>query len=654
MKTFFSLFVLLFTLTSYAQVKHLVFDINEFLIQGVPVRNAGLFSDKERVFKLIDGGRDRYYYPAPYAAEAIHNLLKNPQLSVHFVSYYGNREWSKRVLSNIFTTSAKDVSLQALIESNGKSMVLGSEDLDRDKKIKIELISNDLQNIFFFTTKKGLLPKKAEDQEIFTGPSFYVFETFQKAKEEAARVGKIPSIPDNEEDWYFERHRFPHVLFAVSKALKEKKFLSEVRDVLKNRDKKAVSIGIKQTSSDWSEIGPRFVTRFKKVSGCAEFNNITDERIRDLDLNKCVTPSLTSPKLVVSGSTVKACALHTKDEDYFVTTTTLSTCIQELKLPAYWTGKGRTACAYYTAELLVVADAPSKSCEKQHVLKHPKSNQLILIEETDDFDSLTIDQIFTKDDPTLKEPFKLYANYDNKPEVGFTLNACRVPEKGYHTIKTDAQGVLLKECQPDTLYSWGPALKKDSLETWMGNDAWVTSMRPLFMTRSPVATFGYGPIPVRIKLKPNLNWVYTSQAHSICGSVSESDKQTTVYYRTMNWSGNIHLLDYIICSPGPIASWSYGLKEHYDEIVKDYNWIRKKEDREFELYLSGGNQLQYLYGGIDGHDFSEYSLIRYLGIMQSMIKNNSGKVHFNPDIPKDQRTTSEHFKTSIPIYYNHR
>jgi hypothetical protein len=654
MKNFLVLLLLTLSFSSYAQVKHLVLDIDGFLIQGIPLKNVNSLSDKERVLKTNEGGRDRYYYPAPYAAEVLRSLHSLPHVVIHFVTATHNRSWLQSVLNKIYVNRAKGITLENFIEADQISSFQGSEDLTADGKIDLRKISSDLKNVFYFTSKKDQLVIGQESQEILTGQSYYVFETYALAQAELMRIGDNVNLPKSDDDWYLERYRFPKINAAVRQALKKKSsFITELRQALSDKNRDKVSLGIKQIRDNWKEIGPRFSLNSGRINGCAEYNNIEDFLLRALNLNDCLKDLPTEFRLITTTDAVKGCGHYSTEHNQLVKEVAMSTCVDKLNFATYWDGRNRTSCFYYTNNYLKVAPALASKCDNLHVMLNPFNEKLELVEEVENFDNLSLDEIFNRFKPTLQEVFQLWAPYDNDSKMGFSIQGCRVPAYGHHTIKEGAYG-LIDDCKPDTLYSWGPVGKKDNLEQWMGSSgSWVKSIRPLFMVRSPVGSFGYGIVPIRIKLKSNLNWERTDESHLHCDSVSEAKKQNTVFYRPYKVRSDAYLLDYTVCAPGPIASWSYAHKQHYDEIVKEYSWIKIKPETEFELYISGANALSHFYSGVDGYNFSEGSLVNYLRNMLNMIDRKEGKIHWNPSVPNSQRTLNEHFKTSVPMYYNH-
>lgn len=252
---------------------------------------------------------------------------------------------------------------------------------------------------------------------------------------------------------------------------------------------------------------------------------------------------------------------------------------------------------------------------------------------------------YTQDE--LLTPFKV-----SNSDVGYTLTPCHGPGRyDYHLIKRGPDNKILPECIPDTLYSWGDYGKakwfKDRYEK---SGDWSASLeRDFFLARSPLATFGYGMVALRIKLKKNLNVVVSNhdEHRYKCSDFSAEKKKNLLIINQWNVGGNTGL-DHILCSMGPVESWSMGQKEHYDEVLRELNWIQNHDFKEYELYYKSAGKDLLWDTSLDSNDFSwDQFLLNMLNFRQ-LIDNNMGKIVYQ----KGKEKSSDHFKTDFPIYYN--
>lgn len=246
---------------------------------------------------------------------------------------------------------------------------------------------------------------------------------------------------------------------------------------------------------------------------------------------------------------------------------------------------------------------------------------------------------------------ELLSLFNEKPaNVGYTLGKCQDPSASYHLVATGEDGSLLPECVPDTLYSWGDYGKlkwfKDRYST--SGDWTAPFERDFFLTQSPLATFGYGEIPLRIKLRKDVKVILSKSSadQRSCANLTTDEKATSIILNRWNMFHGTGL-DYILCSMGPVESWSFGTKEHYDEIVRDYQWIEKNNYKDYELYYKKDGVDQLWNTNLDGKTFTLEVLLKHLQINRELIDLKLGRVY-------EQRSglSKTHYQTKNPIYYN--
>ena len=172
------------------------------------------------------------------------------------------------------------------------------------------------------------------------------------------------------------------------------------------------------------------------------------------------------------------------------------------------------------------------------------------------------------------------------------------------------------KCISDTFYSWGPAAKVESLKKTMNDGGdWHGNPNPghnLDTLSSAVGSFGYGSIPVRLKLKSN----------------------------------NFGFGEIVVDDANEVESWSYGTPEHYDEIVRDI--LRAKSGKPWHGYSALGGQL-FDIGTLDRHEFTEEKLKDSLLIMIRTILAGEGRIFYSKGSCRNRHLT---FLTRFPTYIN--
>ncbi len=147
----------------------------------------------------------------------------------------------------------------------------------------------------------------------------------------------------------------------------------------------------------------------------------------------------------------------------------------------------------------------------------------------------------------------------------------------------------------------------------------------LYTTISAVGSYGYGLIPVRIKLRPG-----------VYGSPSEYDIQNS----------NV------------VESWSFGTPEHYDEIIRDIQ--RSESKKPWIGYWHSYWALSSIPGGppgdklfftlpLDGHDFTEENLKTALLDVIQTILNGDGRIYYAEGTCRNRK---REFETRFPTYIN--
>lgn len=264
---------------------------------------------------------------------------------------------------------------------------------------------------------------------------------------------------------------------------------------------------------------------------------------------------------------------------------------------------------------------------------------------------------FMEDVASQKQEFKsvdystedlLTPYHGSNSDVGYTLSHCHDPNHSYHNIKTDDQGQLLPGCMPDTLYSWGDWGKIAWYKQNYGaKGQWTTRAldRRLYTTPSPLGTFAYGPILMRLKLRPDARNKLSFGSTS-CNTLSDAEKADTVlvvYWNNKQGTG----VDYILCSMGPVESWSYGTQENYDEVLREKAWVESHDYKEYELYYKRQGVDQLIGLTLDSHEFTADGLNNNLRVARQLVDLKVGGIFAD-----DPAQKKEHFKTAHPIYFN--
>lgn len=164
---------------------------------------------------------------------------------------------------------------------------------------------------------------------------------------------------------------------------------------------------------------------------------------------------------------------------------------------------------------------------------------------------------------------------------GYGLKICERPEKEGHTVPFDENGLFVEACAPDTLYSWLSLehvlfLAKEARE----NKSLLKLSAPLFTWRTPIGTFGYAAphgVSIRIKLRDAVAFNYLPNGVG-CDDPKQINSVNVVYVFGI-------YSEYVICGPDVIASWSFGTREHFEEMLSERNWVESHRVGEYDQFV---------------------------------------------------------------------
>lgn len=258
------------------------------------------------------------------------------------------------------------------------------------------------------------------------------------------------------------------------------------------------------------------------------------------------------------------------------------------------------------------------------------------------------------------------------PLVGNSLRSCTNEAQADQPVKTDAHGNIIEECLPDTLYSWGSLAKIRWLESFMGEMGWSPEFPKnrdyIDTVANPTGSFGYGLYSIRIKLKPTVKFLSCLGFTTTCEDLPEAARKDTVIASAWGGGGSPSAaLEYVICSPSVVESWSYGMPEHYDEIVKDVKWITGPAHHgDYQTYLRGLNKTSGHYEPLyftpypdpemlnfDGTLYTEQGLKDRLLAHLVMVRSRNGAIHTNPQYRSNSKQERKlHFTSKWTIYFH--
>jgi len=236
-----------------------------------------------------------------------------------------------------------------------------------------------------------------------------------------------------------------------------------------------------------------------------------------------------------------------------------------------------------------------------------------------------------------------------------TVQTCNLDKMKWVGIPFDKNGRFQSNCKPQILYSW-----IDSPETINQTDMkWPFRRKSaIFFHRTPLATSIYGTFSYRVKLKANVKYklVEWNTAHYKC-LYPEREKRNTVY---VNQDKN-GFSEYVLCSHGPVESWSFGLNGHLNEMKREYNLIKRLGPLNVDGFLNPNKSKYRCRSCFQGYtindarnDGSESTILKSMDLMKHIVGTKQGRVY---DLMRNRTYKSganldQHFKTNLKLLFH--
>lgn len=238
-----------------------------------------------------------------------------------------------------------------------------------------------------------------------------------------------------------------------------------------------------------------------------------------------------------------------------------------------------------------------------------------------------------------------------------SADKCDLKAMRWVGIPFNKEGRFQKHCRPQVLYSWIA-----SLDTINQKDLYwpFRRKRAIFFHRTPLATSIYGSYSYRVKLKPNVRFklVPWNEAHYKC-LYPEWEKKKTVY---VNQDRN-GFSEYVLCSDGPVESWSFGMPEHLNEMKREFNLIKELGALNVDGFLNpntrkyGCEKCFQRYTIHDArNDGSETTILNSIDYMDRTVDLRVGAVYDLVARKKYQQgeAVKKHFETMLKLPFHKR
>jgi hypothetical protein len=346
MKNILILFFFIICTSAMAQVKHIVFDLDGTLVQGIPFRAAKNVTGTE-VF-TINTDRRYSYVKRPHAEEVIRKLTQQNQIILHIASDLPKDRTN--ALLNGFTVNGTPLST---IIKNNLGKIIYSND------IKLRQVSSDTNNVIYITSKPGNNCKPAK-QKVFLGQGQYYFNTFAEAQAERTRLTGESAldahdiyIPKTQSEFDKEYYKLSSVYYSILSSLRSPNFYGSFDGYLKSKT-------IVKNSKIFAE-NNHSLEFYKLANGKCSTTNVISKKVISRTLNDCIE-SMRIPLQWHKNS----CAY--KDSEHgIVKTLQMNECVEKLPVVYYWKGKTQNNCFAYADGEFKIQVNPN-NCNQTHAI----------------------------------------------------------------------------------------------------------------------------------------------------------------------------------------------------------------------------------------------------------------------------------------------
>jgi hypothetical protein len=621
-----------------SKVTDVLIPLEGFLVQGIPHTNVDLFPT-DLVLKIEVKDRIEYFYVHKDAQEFIAKI-HSEGLTINVVSNLPSE------ISEALAKELKINSLNSTLQDNVNLRSITDHALTSD--ILNPLLGAKLKSTLIITTSEFKADDSLMSQVIDSGPVFYTYPTYALVQSRMTMNTKN-YLPDSEDTWRHELNKLDIVYSIINRS----------------------SLVVGKTADSAQSVLKKFSLDVLEVNGEALLHDRFKPQIYVFNISP---PNRTTPF-----SFVTECQAVDAWTKAVVGKGSAEDCLHGEKVNYYWIDTSEKSCSAFTQLNALIKTSSVQNCLNKAFLKNPKSGKLQVVTWSSKLKGLSLAKIFedscdeasgpidVSDSPNLKY-FKSVlvkgnsATFDELMKLWYPDRqaSVEVSDNSYflkcmtvnRTMRAGSDGLIDPQCRPDTLYSWGPLAKLQNIsQALVDKGSWEVLINPgiqfggyrpkglVYSTISAVATFEYGPVPIRFKVRSDIPMKAVT-------SPSQANNSGEITYYTAQRFEDFYLLD-----GTSIDSWSFGTPEQYDEIVRDIQRMITGKPAIFytnDPQVNGYQTLENL-DAWDGHRASLESLKQSLLTMIKQIVNGEGRIFYREGVCRNRR---KHFETTKPTYIN--
>ncbi len=385
---------------SFSNVSEVSFDFEETLVKRVPKKYKNTYQPN----MLIECD-EFLYHLTPFSVDILNSFLKQ-KISVSILA-------SENCFESFVNKADKKIFKK-----------LKSVSVDKDTFESNYLSEYDKLNKVFITGNKSFYDSAYSNNVIALGESFFHFDTFEKVKDEVAKLkesgeydDKKVFLPTNELIWSLENHKLAKAYeLIISMDFKSSKSISSSLKNLKIDDANLIKSGAsyrKYRFLDESLIW-EYNDEATEVKGCSLYSSIEKKVIKKKKLKDCIEELGVVTELILNDEdfSVKGCKIVDADRKAFIEKEDDLACLYEKEEIQYvWIGEQRKKCVSLYKSLYIAREESKDKCLFTHLVDYEDgSRKLSFKYQLDGVDIPVIPEIMNLKDGEVI-PKKIYKKF---------------------------------------------------------------------------------------------------------------------------------------------------------------------------------------------------------------------------------------------------
>lgn len=370
------LFFIFFTgIEAFAQVKHIVIDMENVIVREVPSRKASEYESSSLVKVKESQYSYTLYHQMAHVAQAFMRLQKENSLVVHVLTDK-KLPWAQEILSSFILKKPFEQTLSMYFGQGSVNKIISAEDLNNGV-LNLNKITSDTDNILVVTNNLKYFGGKDSPNRVSLPRTLYYFNSFKEAAAEKAHMIANGTwthykdfVPQTENEWANEHFKIAALMarFIQADIAGKNSLVRSVKEINAQEQSSARVLGIRMADRDFSDTYFRWTYSSSGawVTGCETYNERLKRQVKTHSLSVCQKELGASPSFNLNSKSYKVekCYLKEHKRGAILYELKQQDCLAQQKLSYYWTKvAGQNICASFVEELFFLKRESHNKCD---------------------------------------------------------------------------------------------------------------------------------------------------------------------------------------------------------------------------------------------------------------------------------------------------